>query len=167
MLKRSVASCRKIATGSPLSPAWSPDSKWLLWQDFPTTSVSSLHVALAAGGDARQLLPPPEALVGGDEYPSLSPDGRQLVFVRVMGDKDSDLYVADFDAGRLSGAPRQLTHDHKNKTLSLWTIHDAAQSKLFISRACATSALSISRGATRPVANPKPVEGIGANRQLA
>ncbi len=153
---------RKVASGTLLVPRWSPDSRWLLWDEFGKSGISSLQVAPASGGESHKLLEPPGGdAYGGDMYPALSPDGRQLVFSRFLATYDSDLFLADFDsnAGRLVGAPRRLTHDHQAKSSPLWTgdgkeiVYIAGES---------TSELSIYRVRASGGA-PRPIEGIGAN----
>ena len=98
---------RKIASGSFYGTvSWSPDSKWLLWSEVEKSTIHSIYVGLASGGEQHKLFDPPasvSAVVGGDAWPALSPDGRQLVFLRVAGQLDSDLYLADFDSGRIVG----------------------------------------------------------------
>jgi len=152
---------RKIASARPSgTPSWSPDGKWLLWNEALQPGKSSLRVAPAGGGEARNLVDvPPVGVFGGDRDPSLSPDGRQLVFSRQMATYDGDLYLADFQDGQLSGAPRQLTHDHTSKSSPLWT--NDGKEIIYIAGEL-SSELAIYR-VRASGGEPRRIEGIGAN----
>jgi Tol biopolymer transport system component len=152
---------RRVASGwNPGVPAWSPDGKWLLWSGLvePNSIRSCLYAAPAGGGEVRKLLDPPHSGFG-DSQPAVSPNGRELVFHRGMGDYDSDLYLAGFQDGRLAGAPRRLTHDSQSKGSPRWT--SDGKEIVYIGGE-AFSDLSIYR--VRPSGgDPRRVEGIGAN----
>jgi len=112
---------RKIVDGHGGRASWSPDGKWLLWSQYqPDDAHMWLYAAPAAGGEPHRLAELPPS--GKQDFdPQVSPDGRKLVFVRMMADFDSDLYLADFQDGRLTGEPRQLTRDHDTKASPVWT----------------------------------------------
>jgi Tol biopolymer transport system component len=152
---------RRIMSGGLCAESWSPDSKWLVLCQLGTSGIFSLYAAPAAGGEPRKLLDPPGAnnVSSGDTYPALSPDGRQLVFSRFLASYDSDLYVADFNDGRLAGTPRRLTHDHKSKSKPLWT--NDGREIVYIA-GDPTSELSIYR-VRASGGDPRRIEGIGAN----
>src|SRR5262249_9121597 len=57
----------------------------------------------------------------GDASPSISPDGKQLVFIRSFANYNEDLMVADLRDGATAGPPRRLTSDHQNKASPVWT----------------------------------------------
>ena len=105
--------------------SWSPDSKMaVVERGRKKSGISAIHVAPADGGEPRQLLDPLTIATGpanGDHDPALSPDGRRLIFSRFLISNDLELYLADFDAGHVVGAPRQLTHDQKTKSGPIWT----------------------------------------------
>ena len=150
---------RKIASVRPSGVlSWSPDGKWLLWKEFQDPQRSFLRVAPAAGGGARNLFDSPPGAFG-DRDPSLSPDGRQLVFSRNTATFDGDLYLADFQDGRLTGKPRQLTHDHTTKWNPLWT--NDGKEIIYIAGEF-YSGLSIYR-VRASGGEPRRIEGIGAN----
>ena len=100
--------------------AWSPDGKWLY---FPL-SVAPGHFALfvepSGGGERRKLIDPPAGVIY-DSDPSVSPDGRRLVFSRFSGSFTADLFVADLQNGNTAAAPRQITTDHQFKRSPVWT----------------------------------------------
>ena len=154
---------RMIARGACSSNfttvSWSPDSKWLLWsQPEESRLVLSLRAAPAGGGEARKLSEP-RASGRGDFDPVVSPDGRQIAFGRAIATYDADLYLADFQDGRLIGSPKQLTHDHKTKGHPVWT-HDGKEI-LYIAGE-PYSQLSIYR-VRASGGEPRPIEGIGVN----
>lgn len=108
-----------IIAGSYLdSPAWSPDARWLVWSQG--NRVASLWSIPAVGGDPHQITDP-GVVRGGDSNAAVSPDGRQIVFVRVNGDFDSDLFIAGFEQGRIKGSPRQLTSEHEIWGNPVWS----------------------------------------------
>jgi len=100
--------------------AWSPDGKWLYFSARVPPHPLALFVEPSAGGEKLRLTDPPTGSVG-DVAPSVSPDGRQLVFVRSLGLFKQDLFVADLRDGNIAGVPRRLTSDHRNKSSPVWT----------------------------------------------
>jgi len=156
---------RKIASGLITNPSWSPDSKWLLWSEVGKSGISAIHVAPAGGGDQRQLLDPLTIATGtagnnGDHYPALSPDGHHLVFSRFLASNEFELYLADFDAGRVVGAPRQLTHDHKRTSSPIWT--SDGKEIIYIAGTATRSDAAIYR-VSASGGQPRPLEGIGTD----
>jgi hypothetical protein len=51
----------------------------------------------------------------GDYDPAVSPDGKQMVFVRQLGYFDADLFAVELRDGKASGALRRITNDHRVK----------------------------------------------------
>jgi Tol biopolymer transport system component/tRNA A-37 threonylcarbamoyl transferase component Bud32 len=150
---------RKIASAKTSGVlSWSPDGKWLLWKEYLEQQRTYLRVAPASGGGARNLLDEPPGAFG-DRDPSLSPDGRQLVFSRNTATFDGDLYLADFQDGRLTGKPRQLTHDHTTKWNPLWT--NDGKEIIYIAGEF-YSGLSLYR-VRASGGEPQRIEGIGTN----
>jgi Tol biopolymer transport system component len=148
---------RKIASGAAIfGPSWSPDARWLFWSQAEKSNLYALYTAPASGGEPRKLLDPPAGTDAslGDGFPSLSPDGHQLAFLRRLAQHDLDLYLVNFDAGRIVGTPRQLTHDHSNKRDVCWT-GDGGEI-IYVSGG-SISRVRVSGG------DPRVIEGIGAN----
>ncbi|MGO9256834.1 MAG: protein kinase domain-containing protein [Bryobacteraceae bacterium] len=100
--------------------AWSPDGKWLYFSATVSPQHNALFVEPSAGGERRKLTDPPAGAYG-DFDPSVSPDGRQLVFTREIADHNFDLFVADLHGGNTAGAPRRITNDHQTKRSPVWT----------------------------------------------
>lgn len=112
---------RRIAdAASQNSLAWSPDGKWLYFPGSVSPQATALFVEPSGGGEKRRLTDPPAGSLG-DVGPSVSPDGRHLVFVRAFGLFEQDLFVADLRDGNTAGVPRRLTTDHRNKQSPVWT----------------------------------------------
>ena len=100
---------RKVSD-SPLesSLAWMPDGKSLAVAER-TSDQEPYHVVLVslASGERRPLTAPPPG-TRGDHDPAISPDGKNLCFVRwLAGSGASDLYVMPV----VGGEPRRLTAD--------------------------------------------------------
>ena len=149
---------RRISTGPAVSICWSPDGKWLLWGQPENSGMSSVRIASAGGGDERKLLDPPISGFG-DSEPAVSPNGREVVWNRCEDGYNCALYLSDFQDGRLSGKPRQLTQDRGRKSSPIWT--DAGDEILYIG-GHRTSELSIYRVRSTG-GEPRRIEGIGAN----
>ena len=148
---------RRIDEAWSLSrPAWSPDGKWLYFSASVSLQARALFVDPSGGGEKRRLTDPP---VGGngDGSPSVSPDGRKLVFVRSFSTWNQDLFVADFRDGNTAGVPRRLTSDHRNKYSPVWTTD--GEEIVYVAGE-ATSSLAVYRVRASGGA-PARVEGIG------
>jgi Tol biopolymer transport system component len=147
-----------LFSSSPGAPAWSPDGKWIYFSAPISSQARALFAAPATGGQKRRLIdPPPEAK--GDGSPSISPDGRQLVFVRFFADYNADLFVADLRDGNTAGTPRRLTNDHRSTYSPVWTTD--GQDVIYIAGE-ATSLLGIYR-VRFSGGRPKRIEGIGGD----
>jgi Tol biopolymer transport system component len=121
----------------------------------------SLRVAPSAGGEARKLTDSQTSGSAGtgDFAPAISPDGRQVAWTRRLATHDEDLFVAGFQDGRITGPPRQLTHDHTTKLDLVWS-HDGKE--IIYTAGETTSELSIDR-ITVSGGEPRRIAGIGAN----
>ncbi len=111
---RSLGSCRGDRPCSDTGATFSPDGRWLAFNEEGARVVIS-----RADGSRRRAVPFPEgvAYVGS---PTWSPDGRQLAFVGVRSDPDReryDIFVANRDGsdaravtdGARDGAPAWST----------------------------------------------------------
>jgi Tol biopolymer transport system component len=92
-----------------LSPAvsWSGDGKTLVVSaisgDQKVPAISTVPVE----GGSLQAITKPAAESRGDVNPAVSPDGKNIAFVRKMDNEHSDIYLCDMKGGSV----RQLTFD--------------------------------------------------------
>lgn len=82
---------------SPIHPAFTPDGKSLLYctdDDLrpPTKNESQLYAIDLATRQVRTLVSG-----GVNTYPVMSPDGRQIAWRKIIGDMNSEVFVADAD----------------------------------------------------------------------
>lgn len=93
------------ATQSTLHPSWSPDSRRILYctDDDLRPPVKNEAEIYAIDIATRRI----ETLVSGgvNTFPMLSPDGRRLAFRRMVGESNSEVFVANADGS----SPRNLT----------------------------------------------------------
>jgi TolB protein len=97
--------------GSSVQPEWSPDGSrlaflwyeagWTQWDEFGKGDTA-VYVVNADGSDVRELVRVPE-----DEELDFhlqrpwSPDGKKLIFSRLVDKSNNKLYVADVDTGQV------------------------------------------------------------------
>jgi Tol biopolymer transport system component len=87
--------------------AWTPDGRHIVVPDRLTDGKGSLILIDAETGARTQLTSPAQAEY--DVEPSLSSDGRILLFNRIRGEYLSDVFVQRLDSAfRPSGPPRKL-----------------------------------------------------------
>jgi Tol biopolymer transport system component len=103
---------RKVAdfpfTANPY--AWTPDLKWLVTalRDSPR-DPSSIWLVSASTGERRRLTTP-AAGMSGDDFASISPDGRSLAFTREVTSYRVAPFVLPLSPDyRPEGQPRELT----------------------------------------------------------
>lgn len=138
--------------------SWSPDGKWVYFCAFVSPQMHAIFVEPSAGGEKRRLFEPP-AGSNGDLGPSVSPDGRQLVFTRHFADHNEELFVADLLDGITAGAPRRLTLDKRSKSSPVWT--SDSESIIYVAGE-PTSLLGIYR-VRASGGSPVRMEGIGGD----
>lgn len=109
---------RKLA-GFGVQPAWSPDGKWIVFPSFGGASLSTtdsywpqhstLWLMAAEGGQPRQITDTGNPL-GGQHWPSWSPDGKEIRFINEHN-RQSDVWtyrLADGARRKLFGFPFEL-----------------------------------------------------------
>jgi Tol biopolymer transport system component len=88
--------------------AWSPDGKWLAFGEKLSEAKASHIVRISLDTLEKQPLTAPPEDTQGDLYPSFSPDGSLLAFVR-----SGSGWLGDWDVwvqGVGQATPRRLTH---------------------------------------------------------
>jgi Tol biopolymer transport system component/tRNA A-37 threonylcarbamoyl transferase component Bud32 len=102
--------------------AWSPDGKWLYVPEAVGPMKRAIFAESVLGGEGHRLTDPPEG-GRGDWSPAVSPDGRQLAFVRFsdVSGWNSEVFVCDLKDGQVAGPPRRLTYEHWVATYPTWT----------------------------------------------
>ncbi len=94
-----------------MSPAWSPDGKWLAYVSFENKR-STVYVQQVSTGQ-RQLV---SARAGVNNAPSWSPDGRRLALTLGGTNGNLDIYVLDLSTQQLT----RLTDDPSIDTEPIW-----------------------------------------------
>ena len=91
----------------------SPDGKTIVTAEVSSKEATSLYAVSLPDMNRRRLTFPPEntiwalnSYLAGDRMPSLSPDGRSIVFVRLHGNR-ADLMLVPFAGGQ----PERLTDE--------------------------------------------------------
>ncbi|MEW5915489.1 MAG: protein kinase [Gemmatimonadota bacterium] len=100
---------------------WCPDSKCLIVTDSPGEGIPDALFRLELDtGEKRQLTFPKTPAVG-DMSPTVSPDGRRLVFRRMAGLFVGELYTIPLDANATAaGAEQRLTAARVNAEYPSW-----------------------------------------------
>jgi Tol biopolymer transport system component/DNA-binding winged helix-turn-helix (wHTH) protein len=97
--------------------SWSPDGEWLAVMDKNLPAETpSIYLVARETGEKRKLTAPP-AGAEFDLSPVISPDGRMVVFVRLINNGVGDLYLVP-TAG---GEPQRLTFDNALIESAVWT----------------------------------------------
>lgn len=87
--------------------AWMPDGRHIIAPDRPNPTQGSLFLINAETGARTRITNPGDAQY--DVEPSISADGRTLVFNRIRGEYLSEVFVQKLDAnGHPDGEPRKL-----------------------------------------------------------
>jgi TolB protein len=94
------------ATQSAIHPAFTPDGKAILYctdDDLrpPAKNESEIYSIDLATKQVRTLISG-----GVNTFPVMSPDGRQIAYRKIIGDMNSEIFVADADGRN----PRNLTN---------------------------------------------------------
>lgn len=107
---------RKLHDGTCHGISWSNDSKELICgaplagSQLPQ-GESGLVVISIDGGEVRHLTSPPKGQ--SDSFPSLSPDGHDLLFVHSSREFDNDVFLLKVnDDFSPHGKPRRITTEH-------------------------------------------------------
>lgn len=98
-------------------PQISPDGKWVAYvvhsaDEGKDQSLSNIHIAAAAGGEAIQV-----TFSGEDEHPRWSPDNKYLAFFSSRNDKEPQIYLLN----RAGGEAWSLTEIAQGVTDFEWS----------------------------------------------
>ena len=141
--------------------SWSPRGDWLALGEKPTANEPSRIVSLSlATLEKKPLTSPPDDSLG-DLGPSLSPDGKQLGFVR-SGSRsygDLDVWVQPVEHGEA----RRVTSGENDVFWSLGWTPDSAE----VVFAAGTPGSSLSFRARLTGGEPQPLSGLGQNAVIS
>jgi Tol biopolymer transport system component len=111
---------RKIADWG-WSVSWLPDSQSVIVDGISNTGVSAVFHQVLATGERRQLTTPPDGFA--DSYPTVSPDGKRVAFVRSprrrksLSQRQAALFVVSTNGGE----PMELGVSARILTPPAWT----------------------------------------------
>jgi TolB protein len=95
-----------------MSPAWSPDGKWLAYVSFENR-VSAIYLQQLSSGERRQI----SARAGVNGAPAFSPDGTQLALTLSGSGGNLDIYLLQLATQQLT----RLTEDPAIDTEAAWS----------------------------------------------
>ena len=88
--------------------SWSPDGSFLAFTDR-TPNQNGIYLVSIESGEKHRLTAPPRGY-DPDHFPSFSPDGKKLAFVRSGSFASEYIYVVPLSpSGQVGGDPRRLT----------------------------------------------------------
>lgn len=105
------------ATQSPIHPAWSPDSRRILYctdDDLrpPAKNEAEIYAVDVATKQVTTLIS------GGiNTYPVMSQDGRKIAYRKIVGEMNSEVFVADADGSN----PKNLTNHWSFEGWPAWS----------------------------------------------
>ena len=102
---------------SPIHPAFTPDGKALLYctdDDLrpPAKNESEIYALDLATRRVRAIISG-----GVNTYPVMSPDGRKIAWRKIVGDMNSEVFVADADGKN----PHNITNHHAWEGWPAWS----------------------------------------------
>jgi len=105
------------ASQSPIHPAWMPDSRSLLYctdddLDPPRKNSAEIYRIDILSGRVTTVISG-----GVNTFPVPSPDGRKIAFRKIVGDMNSEVFVADADGGN----SRNITNYHAWEGWPAWS----------------------------------------------
>ena len=109
----------QVRLSNGFMPQWSADSRWLVAPMFSGESVSLFRVSVE-NGDASPITQPGGTI--NDTYPSMSPDGRTLLFVRKPKFNWGTLYALSMgEDAKPAGQAHRITTGNEVVSWSIWT----------------------------------------------
>ncbi len=141
--------------------AWTPDAKWLIVSGTDSDDPEGLLLVSAAGGTMRRLTLPAKGQF--DLEPTVSPDGRLLVFRREVSYTVPELYVVPLgsDFGPTGPERPVQTHPQVHVASPQW---EGAQSLLYVADGIltrlSTDAMGIAAGVPQQLVTNMPNCGL-------
>jgi len=105
-----------------VSLAWTSDGQWLVASDKPSTAGPFELTAISVEtGEKRRVTHPPSGVIG-DLLPRVSPDGRNLAFLRVSAFSVVDVFTQPMTVvANVAAEPRRLTSAGWSMSALLWS----------------------------------------------
>jgi Tol biopolymer transport system component/predicted Ser/Thr protein kinase len=105
--------------------SWYPNGQWLVLSDRNSAQEPlALFLVSVESGEKRQLTSPLKGFPVGDVEPAVSPDGRAVVFTRVISNRSpgaSDLYLLELSEDlRPTGEPVRITSSRRWTNEPAW-----------------------------------------------
>ena len=141
---------------------WTPDGKSLVISDLNSENESvELFLLSVETGERRRLTFGQEKFLG-DIGPSLSPDGRALVFVRELSWFLCDIYLLTLSEDfQPIGKPTRLTFENRLIWSPVWTLD--GRELIFSSSSGPSSSPSLFRIAASGSGKPQRLAAVGEN----
>jgi Tol biopolymer transport system component/DNA-binding winged helix-turn-helix (wHTH) protein len=150
--------CGFIYWGSLLS--WSPDGRYLFTSAYTGPDSPHAIVRISSDTGAQTVITSPLPGTGGDYGAILSPDGRSLAFVRMVGAKTADVYVLPLSSATLAeGSARRVTTDGADIESLAW-IGDGRELVFSSTRSGRRELWSVDAAGS---AQPRRIAGVGEN----
>jgi Tol biopolymer transport system component/serine/threonine protein kinase len=105
--------------------SWHSSGQWLVLSDRNSAREPlALFLVSVESGEKRKLTSPPQGFPVGDVEPAVSPDGRAVVFNRVISSRrpgSSDLYLLELSEDlRTIGEPKRITYWQRSTGEPAW-----------------------------------------------
>jgi Tol biopolymer transport system component len=95
-----------------IAMSWSPDARYLVYSEKASPTSPAVLYKLAVATGKRTAITRPPLTGPGDMYPSFSPDGASVAFVRYWTAATSDVHVLALrDSVDVNGTPTRVTTD--------------------------------------------------------
>jgi Tol biopolymer transport system component len=140
-------------------PAWSPDGDWIAYAEKPPEDERARIIRLSLDTLEKQPLTSPPESSAGDMFPSYSPDGTQIAFVRSgsAGYGDLDVWVQPVAGGEA----RRLTSGEYDYCEGLAWTDDGSEILFSTGWSGTILRVGLEGGA------PRPVAGVGQSAAWA
>ena len=110
------------APGHRPRPAWTPDSRFLVITDHVGERIPDALFAVSVETGQKRQLTYPEPPAQGDTLPAVSPNGRFLIFQRVLAFNAAELHLLPLGDGMsAAGAPRRIAGVAVSGLAPAWT----------------------------------------------